>query len=452
MKKWFLPSLLLLLVASLFLGCQGKDSAVPKPEETAQVSLPPQDDGVASAAAKTDGPHAGGGETTTPATGSAATDGESTDDDGNEAGGDLTIDDQDADAATDDVLDFLDVGDPAPPLDIASWVKGEPISVFDNGQVYVVEFWATWCGPCKASMPHLADLQDKYGDQVVFIGVSDEQPETVEGFLESPQSEDKTWNEVVSYRLAMDAEEKTTQAYLRAAGENGIPTAFVVGRQGTLEWIGHPMGIDQALSKIVDGSWDTDAFLAKRTNEKQAERERMAAMSKINVFIEEGNWDGAIGVVDQLLDSFKDDTNLMVSKFELLWRGERIEEAYRFADEIAQANWDNYSFLNGFAWAIATEVPEHARDLQAALRYALRSNELTEDGDGSVLDTIARVQYELGNLAEAVAWQEKAVAAEPGIKALGKSLEKYQAELAAVNSADAGLDSATDDSASDAGM
>lgn len=49
----------------------------------------------------------------------------------------------------------LKAGDPAPPLKIEKWLKSGPIERFEKGKVYVLEFWATWCPPCIASMPHL---------------------------------------------------------------------------------------------------------------------------------------------------------------------------------------------------------------------------------------------------------------------------------------------------------
>src|SRR5262249_18297967 len=65
----------------------------------------------------------------------------------------------------------LGVGDPAPKLNVKSFVKGEPIATLELDKLYVVEFWATWCGPCRVSIPHLTELQKKYPD-VAFIGVS----------------------------------------------------------------------------------------------------------------------------------------------------------------------------------------------------------------------------------------------------------------------------------------
>src|SRR5690242_11497781 len=73
----------------------------------------------------------------------------------------------------------LELGEQAPPLKIKKWVKGSSVDLAKNRgkKIYVLEFWATWCGPCKESIPHLTEMQQEHKkDGVVIIGVSDEDP------------------------------------------------------------------------------------------------------------------------------------------------------------------------------------------------------------------------------------------------------------------------------------
>ncbi len=148
----------------------------------------------------------------------------------------------------------LTIGDPNPGLRLAKFVKGDEVKAPLKDNVTVVEFWATWCGPCRAGMPHISELQREYGDKVRFIGVTREDEAVVTKFLGSVGPGGKTWDEVIDYRLALDDGGWTNNAYMQAANQKGIPCAFIVGRDGAVEWIGHPAGIDQPLKQIVDGS------------------------------------------------------------------------------------------------------------------------------------------------------------------------------------------------------
>ena len=69
------------------------------------------------------------------------------------------------------------LGETASPLTGLQWVKGSPVQMKEGG-VYVVEFWATWCPPCRTSIPHLTKIQAEFKDQgVTIIGISDEMME-----------------------------------------------------------------------------------------------------------------------------------------------------------------------------------------------------------------------------------------------------------------------------------
>jgi len=64
--------------------------------------------------------------------------------------------------------------------------------------------------------------------------------------------------EVMGYRVAFDGDGKTFDAYMKASGSRGIPTAFVVDKSGKLAWIGHPMRMDGPLAEIVEGTFDVE--------------------------------------------------------------------------------------------------------------------------------------------------------------------------------------------------
>ena len=151
------------------------------------------------------------------------------------------------------------IGDKAKPLNISEWVKGAtaeaPVNVTDGKNFYVVEFWATWCGPCKTSIPHLTELQKKYKDKgVVFVGVSNETIEKVKPFVEEQ-------GEKMDYVVALDKENLTNKDYMRSYGQNGIPTAFVINKKGQIAWVGHPMTMDKPLEQIVADTYDLKAAI-----------------------------------------------------------------------------------------------------------------------------------------------------------------------------------------------
>ena len=316
----------------------------------------------------------------------------------------------------------LGIGDPNPGLTLAKYVKGEAVETPLEDEVTVVEFWATWCGPCLAGMPHISELQKEYGDEVRFIGVTREEESVVTKFLASTGPGGKTWDEVITYRLALDENDWTNNAYMRAANQNGIPCAFIVGRDGVVEWIGHPGGIDEPLKQIVDGKWDREA--AVKEFEQQVMLEQVA--QKINGMVGSENWDAALKLLDEMQKSTGKSANLLRYRMTILTMAERNDEASKVRAELVELAWDDASMLNGIAWETATA--ENATDLELALKAAQRATEIRENKDAAILDTVARCHYELGNLDEAIKLQKLAVDADSSIPELTDTLKQYQDE------------------------
>jgi thiol-disulfide isomerase/thioredoxin len=118
---------------------------------------------------------------------------------------------------------------PPPPTAAPEWkltdLNGKLVKFSDfRGKVLILDFWATWCAPCRVEIPHFVELQKQYGDKgLTVIGVSlDEQgSELVKKFVKRLG---------VNYPIVM-GNEKVVQAY---GGIDAIPTTFVIDRQGRI--------------------------------------------------------------------------------------------------------------------------------------------------------------------------------------------------------------------------
>src|SRR5262245_40142008 len=104
----------------------------------------------------------------------------------------------------------LKIGDPAPPLAVMSWIKGSPVLKFEPGRVYVVEFWATWCVPCKEIMPHLSALQKKHAGRLTVIGMNVRETERGEATQAAVEKFVQKQGPAMEYTVAMDDPAKKT--------------------------------------------------------------------------------------------------------------------------------------------------------------------------------------------------------------------------------------------------
>ena len=150
----------------------------------------------------------------------------------------------------------LQIGDAAPALQVGKWLQGEPVKAFQKDSVYVVEFWATWCGPCIASMPHLDELAQKFQKQglVVVALTTEDEANSSEAVTEFVQGDGAKYH----FRYAFCDDNKMMTQYMEAAEQQGIPCSFVVGKDGKVAFIGHPSELDQVLPQVLDGTWSVE--------------------------------------------------------------------------------------------------------------------------------------------------------------------------------------------------
>lgn len=123
----------------------------------------------------------------------------------------------------------------APELIVEQWVSKQPDT---EGKFVLIDFWATWCGPCRAYIPTLNNLQEKYADKIAIIGISDETAEKVQAF-DNPK---------IKYFEAIDTK-GVTKNMLQV---KGIPHAILIDPNGIVRWEGFP---------LLDGNELTDKVI-----------------------------------------------------------------------------------------------------------------------------------------------------------------------------------------------
>jgi thiol-disulfide isomerase/thioredoxin len=324
----------------------------------------------------------------------------------------------------------LGIGSKAPAITVEDWLKGDPVKGFEAGKVYVVEFWATWCGPCIQSIPHLTQIQkDHPGVAVMGIAASERKKRDgadtrlagLKTFLEKR-------GDAMGYRVAFDEDRSMGTSWMDAAGQEGIPCAFIVGKDGAIDWVGHPMEMDQPLAAVLAGSWDRAK--AKRDAEARAAEERfmqeeMPALAKAAQA--SGDWQPVAARLEELASKSPNPTQMRMVKFQVLAEAGDAAGACATARQLLDADIGP-SGLNMLAWTIATELEGKERDLKVALAAADKAVAQSK-GDPEILDTQARVHFEMGDAAKAREIQRRAVAEAEKQGTTGENLDQMKEAL-----------------------
>lgn len=262
----------------------------------------------------------------------------------------------------------LELGDPAPPVTVESWAKGETVTLeaARGQQIVVVEFWATWCGPCRVSIPHLTKLQQQFGDKGVrIVGLTDEKEDVVKPFVDDMGPK-------MDYSVGIDTSDKSKKAYMTPFKVSGIPHAFVVDKEGRLVWHGHPSdGLDIVLQNVIDGTHDLE------------KAKRQAKVAELQT------------------------TYLNMTRF---GSGDKAK-IDAVGEEIIKLSEGNASLLGKFAYTVLNSRSRNGRNIDQAMRAAKAAYQIPGGSKKAiVIDAYATALLETGKKPEALEVLRKGIA------------------------------------------
>ena len=132
-------------------------------------------------------------------------------------------------------------GKKMPAFTVAKWVSPQPNP---ESRLLAMDFWATWCPPCRAAIPHMNELNDKFGKDVLFVGISDEQEKAYNAGLKKYKLSPASFR----YSVALDPA-GTLKKFFNVSG---IPHLAVTSADGIVRWQGQPTELtEDVLSKLV---------------------------------------------------------------------------------------------------------------------------------------------------------------------------------------------------------
>jgi thiol-disulfide isomerase/thioredoxin len=322
----------------------------------------------------------------------------------------------------------LGIGDAAPPLDASRWLQGKEVKAFEPGKVYVVEFWATWCGPCIALMPDMAELQAQYRDQgVTCIGITTRDPNNTE---EQATTFVKKHGARFDYWFAFADNTTTYAGWMTAAGRSGIPCSFVIDKSGRLAHIGNPIYLGVVLPLVVTGK-----LTAQEVHQKvdDIEQEWAVVSKTVHAGFTNGDFKPGLKALKEFEAKYPPLANNLVSlrtKLSILPKVGEFAEAKQVAEaEIDKAirHGNASSLMIVAGWLRDGSGKESKELLAVALRASEAAVQVSGDKDASALIELAATYSAIGDKAKAKAYAQKAVTAAAGDSAESKRRIEDQA-------------------------
>ena len=298
------------------------------------------------------------------------------------------------------------------------WLQGAPVKEWEKDKVYIFEFWATWCGPCLAAMPHMEQLHQAFKDnprmQIIGVNVMDRKtPEALKEFIKNRPTP-------LNYTMAVDVDgKKTREKWLEPLNVNGIPHAFAV-KNGRLIWRGHP---SQLSEKTMQAMLKPDFSAASLPGEEREAGVRewqhyRETSQKVRELMEKDGKLGAQALLKQVQDSgkFPQDQVIQLKMIPFLVLAEqgKFEEAQSVLNDVSREYPDDYRVQIDIAGTLmeGKSVPAGKMDAALVERCLNRCIEISRKSNKEASlpwRMMAELRERQGNMKEALQDMEKAL-------------------------------------------
>lgn len=296
-------------------------------------------------------------------------------------------------------------GDSVTPVALGKlqWMQGTAPAAWEPGKVYVLECWATWCGPCIAVIPHVDALYDKFeakGLRVIGVNVWEDGAEKVTAFL-------KKKGDGMSYPVAYTGKGGVFETeWLTPAGVKGIPHAFVV-KDGKVLFTTHPSRLSESIVEDLLAGGEAETKAVASINEASQQQQKMTGLMRaFQTAAQKNDAEGMAKAIADLEPLAGASTYL--PGFKLQWMTAKSDwPAVAAALEAKDAGPIQPMTLNTLAQkAIKTpEMPDSLRRT-IATQYA---TQLKERAHPVQLLSLVRLQWNLGDKEASLATSRRAL-------------------------------------------
>lgn len=286
----------------------------------------------------------------------------------------------------------------------AEFVKGEAPREWKTNEVYVLECWATWCGPCIAAIPHVDSLYDKHhgkGLNVIGVNVFEDGKDKVAKFVQKKA-------DGMSYPVAyVGRGGGFEEEWLKPAGVNSIPHAFVV-KNGRLLFMIHPASLTEKMIETLLAGGEAESELVRKLNRaKGSQGEVKTLIETFSTQLSASDYVAAKATLTRIRDLDEANPALPGLEVGLAARQEKWDEV------ISKLNQDRSSML---AMSVGMQMEMGAGAFPTAVMEVLARNlEGVEDSEAIGLGVKASLLSRLGRKEEAHAAAEKAAKAFIGL-------------------------------------